>query len=237
MSRSGSGPGDGPLLALDTATEVALVALGGRDGALRAAASWTAGYRHSEELLARLDSLLEAEAVDLAAVTGIVVGTGPGAFTGLRVGLATAKGLAHGLAVPILGISTGAALLEAARTAGLRRPLALLLPAGPTDRVLVIPAPEPSHGHVVARRLAGDEEPDVSPGTTLVAVDLADRVPDSVHEAGVLARAGLAAALLRLAADRLEHGDTDDAATLVPEYVTLPRGVARDAGRITMGRV
>jgi len=101
----------------------------------------------------------------------------------------------------------------------------------------VIPAPEPSHGHVVARRLAGDEEPDVSPGTTLVAVDLADRVPDSVHEAGVLARAGLAAALLRLAADRLEHGDTDDAATLVPEYVTLPRGVARDAGRITMGRV
>ena len=40
-------------------------------------------------------------------LTGIVVGTGPGAFTGLRVGLATAKGLAHGLGIPIVGVSTG----------------------------------------------------------------------------------------------------------------------------------
>lgn len=228
---------DASLLGLDTATAVAMVALGGRDGSLRATAAWTAGYRHGEELLVRLDALLRTEGVGLASVGSIVVGTGPGAFTGLRVGLATAKGLAHGLAVPIVGISTGAALLEAARAAGASGPLALLLPAGPTDRVLVVPAPDPSHGHVTARRLAGDEEPSLPTGTTLVAVDLTGRAPGEAAELGETARAGLAAALLRLGAERLARGDEDDAASLVPEYVTLPRGVEREAGQVTMGRV
>jgi tRNA threonylcarbamoyl adenosine modification protein YeaZ len=234
MSGRGS---SAPLLALDTATATALVAIGRPDGELVAADTWTAGYRHGEELLLRLDALLRAQAVDLASVVAIVVGTGPGAFTGLRVGLATAKGLAHGLERPLIGISTGAALLEASRAAGARPPLALLLPAGPSDRVLVTAAPATAHGHATARRLAADEDLDLAPGTTLVAVDLDDRAPGPALRLGEAARSGLAGAILRLAAVRLDAGDVDDPAELVPEYVTLPRGVSRDGGIVTMGRV
>ncbi len=236
MSELGATRDAGLLLAIDTATEVALVALGRADGSPVAVSTWMAGYRHGEELLVHVDGLLRAEAVELADLGGIVVGTGPGAFTGLRVGLATAKGLAHGLDRPIAGVSSGAALLDAARRAGARDPLALLLPAGPNDRVLVTAAPPPAHGHATALRLVGGEEPQLAAETMLVAVDLRGRAPAAAVELGELARAGLAASLLALGAARLAVGDADDAAELVPEYVSLPRGVARLDGRVTMGR-
>ena len=105
----------GPLLAIDTATTRAVIALGSPDGAVVEARDWVAGYRHGEELLVRIDGLLRDRAVALADLGGLIVGTGPGAFTGLRVGIATAKGLAHALRLPIVGVPTGAALLAAVR--------------------------------------------------------------------------------------------------------------------------
>ena len=204
----------GPVLVVDTATTRAAIALGGIDGTLRGERTWSAGYRHGEELLARIDELLRDEAVAADQLGGLVVGTGPGAFTGLRVGLATVKGLAHALALPVVGVSTGEALLMAA--GGGR--LVLLQPAGPSDRVLT------RHG-AAPRILAGGDDPDLEPGETLVAVDLDGRAPAAAVEAGTRAHAGLAAALLRSGATRLAAGEPDDLATLVPEYVTLPRGV------------
>jgi tRNA threonylcarbamoyl adenosine modification protein YeaZ len=204
----------GPLLVVDTATTRAVIALGGMDGTLRAERSWTAGYRHGEELLARIDALLRDERLAPAALGGLVVGTGPGAFTGLRVGIATVKGLAHALALPVVGVSTGEALIAAA--GGGR--IVLLQPAGQSDRVMT------RHGAAPAI-LAGGEDPVLEPGDTLVAVDLDGRAPADAVEAGVRAHAGLAAALLGAGAARLAAGDPDDLATLVPEYVTLPRGV------------
>ena len=104
----------GPLLVVDTATTTAVIALGTPDGALLATRSWVAGYRHGEELLARIEALLaRAGASPRDAIGGLVVGTGPGAFTGLRVGIATVKGLAYALHLPVVGVPTGAALLAA----------------------------------------------------------------------------------------------------------------------------
>jgi len=103
----------GSLLAIDTATSRVVVARGARDGALEDVASWEAGYRHGEALLPSIERLL-APVGGRAAIGAVVVGTGPGAFTGLRVGIATAKGLAHGLGRPIVGVPTGVALLAAA---------------------------------------------------------------------------------------------------------------------------
>ena len=202
------------ILVVDTATTRAVVALGRLDGTMRAERSWTAGYRHGEELLARIGELLGDEGVEPADLDGLVVGTGPGAFTGLRVGIATVKGLAHALAIPLVGVSTGEALLAAAG-GGTR---VLLQPAGPSDRVLT------RHG-TAPRILAGGDEPDIEPGETLVAVDLAGRAPGAASDAGDRAHERLAAALLRAGSARLAAGDPDDLATLVPEYVTLPRGV------------
>ena len=126
-----------PILAIDTSGTRALVALGASDGALIDERRWVAGYRHGEELLTRTDELLTSCAVELADLGGIVVGTGPGAFTGMRVGLATAKALAHGLGIPIAGVPTSEALLAAA-DAGAGKQAVLLLPAGPSDRVFVV---------------------------------------------------------------------------------------------------
>ncbi len=106
----------GPLLVVDTATTTAVIALGTPDGAVIATRSWVAGYRHGEELLAQVEGLLADQGVDRRDLGGLVVGTGPGAFTGLRVGIATVKGLAYALGLPVVGVPTGEALLAAART-------------------------------------------------------------------------------------------------------------------------
>jgi tRNA threonylcarbamoyladenosine biosynthesis protein TsaB len=210
--------GPGPVLVIDTATTRAVLALGDADGTVRRERSWDAGYRHAEELVPGIETLLQEASLEAAQLRAIVVGTGPGAFTGLRVGIATAKGLAHALGVPIVGVSTGEALLTAA--GGGSRVLAQ--PAGPADRVVTRPGSAPAI-------VAGGEEPALAPGESLVAVDLDGRAPAEAVAAGRMARDGLAAALLRAAAPRLVAGTPDDLATLVPEYVTLPRGVVGSA--------
>jgi tRNA threonylcarbamoyl adenosine modification protein YeaZ len=292
----------GPLLVVDTATRRAVIALGRLDGALVAERSWVAGYRHGEELLARIDALLRDEGVAPGALGGLVVGIGPGAFTGLRVGIATVKGLAYALGLPIVGVATGEALLAAAGTAaagtaagtadtvaggiavagttaagtaaataaagaaaaaagagtadtgtagttaagtaaataaagagagtadtssgrtadtgagGGPVDLVLLQPAGPADAVLSRPGERP-------RIVPGGTDPGLRPDERLVAVDLDGRADEPAAELGLAALGGLAAALLRTGAARLAAGDPDDLVTLVPEYVTLPRGV------------
>jgi len=213
------------LLAIDTSGTRALVALGEADGTIVTERRWTAGYRHGEELLARIDEMLTATSVTLAELGGIVVGTGPGAFTGLRVGIATAKGLAHGLGIPIAGVPTSEALLDAAGIAGAFEgtQAVLLLPAGPSDRVVVAGG--------VARFVRGGEEPEIEPGVVVVAVDLPGRAPQEALALGEGAEAGLAVSLLRLGVSRLAAGG-DDVARLVPEYVTLPRGVPVAKGEV-----
>ncbi|MGA3057354.1 MAG: tRNA (adenosine(37)-N6)-threonylcarbamoyltransferase complex dimerization subunit type 1 TsaB [Candidatus Limnocylindrales bacterium] len=210
------------LLAIDTSGTDALVALGEADGTLVVERRWAAGYRHGEELLARIDEMLTATGVRLAELAGIVVGTGPGAFTGLRVGLATAKALARELAIPLAGVATSEALLEAAAV-GDGKQAALLLPAGPSDRVFVAAGE--------ARLVKGGDEPEVRPGAVLVAVDLPGRAPADALVRGAQAEAGLSAALLKLGTRRLAAGG-DDVALLVPEYVTLPRGVSAVKGEV-----
>jgi tRNA threonylcarbamoyl adenosine modification protein YeaZ len=210
------------LLAIDTSGMDALVALGRENGSLVAERRWAAGYRHGEELLTRIDEMLKGEGVALAVLAGVVVGTGPGAFTGLRVGLATAKALARELAIPIAGVATSEALLEAAAL-GVGTRAVLLLPAGPSDRVFVADG--------VATLVKGGEEPPVEPGCLVVAVDLPERAPADELVRGMQAQAGLSTALLRLGAHKLAAGG-DDVARLVPEYVTLPRGVAGVKGEV-----
>jgi tRNA threonylcarbamoyl adenosine modification protein YeaZ len=210
---------DRPILLIDTATTRAVIALGAADGTLLERRAWTAGYRHGEELLAQVERLLEAGGTPLWGLGAIVVGTGPGAFTGLRVGIATAKGLAHALGVPIVGVASGLALLDAARrVVPDGDAFVLLQPAGPNDRVVV------RRGEA-ARIVPGGVDPELAPGERLVAVDLAGRADAHAVALGDAAVEGLAAAVLRIAARRLAAGDADDLAGLVPEYVTLPRGV------------
>ena len=220
---------EGRVLAIDTSGTSALVALGDGAGALLTERRWPAGYRHGEELLTRIDEMLTTAGVPIAELSGIIIGTGPGAFTGLRVGLATAKALARGLSVPIAGVPTSEALLGAAGLAGAFEGMqaVLLLPAGPSDRVVVAGGS--------ATLLRGGEEPELNAETTLVAVDLTGRAPAAALALGVQAESGLAASLVRLGVERLASGG-DDVARLVPEYVSLPRGVPVMKGEVRWSR-
>jgi tRNA threonylcarbamoyl adenosine modification protein YeaZ len=213
------------ILAIDTATTRVVIATGSPDGTADGVSTWVAGYRHGETLLPSIGRFLGEQNLRRSRLTAIVVGTGPGAFTGLRVGMATAKGMAHGLGIPLVGVGTGEALLAAG---GVERPV-LLLPAGPSDRVLVRPGTAP-------RRLPGGTEPDLADGETLIALDLEGRAPEDAVARGETARDGLGPALLRLGAARLADVPDGELATLVPEYVTLPRGARPADGDVAWSR-
>jgi tRNA threonylcarbamoyl adenosine modification protein YeaZ len=215
-----SGTGD-VLLAIDSATTRVVVAAGTRDGTVLDTIDWPAGYRHGETLLPAIDDLLGRLAVERGRLAAIVVGTGPGAFTGLRVGIATAKGIAQALDRPLIGVSTGDALL-----AGAPDEAVLLLPAGPSDR-LVVRRGSP------ARLVAGDADAGIGSGTVVLALDLSGRAPEDALARGEAARSDLGASLVRLGAARLAAGEADDLARLVPDYVTLPRGVRSEAGEVS----
>jgi len=93
------------LLALDTATPAVTVALhDGRE--VVASSSQVDARRHGELLLPAVDRVLAAAGLGLDAVTGIVVGIGPGPYTGLRVGLMTADTFGLVLGVPVHGVCT-----------------------------------------------------------------------------------------------------------------------------------
>ena len=96
------------ILAFDTATEVATSALVD-DGEVL-------GERVSRAvtLLEDVDALLRQAGARTGDLDGLAVGVGPGSFTGVRMGLATARGLALGLDIPVAGVSTLAALAAGA---------------------------------------------------------------------------------------------------------------------------
>jgi tRNA threonylcarbamoyladenosine biosynthesis protein TsaB len=88
------------IFAFDTATTVSTCALV-RDGELLGAR-----LAQARSVLAAADELMRAAGIEPRELDGIVVGTGPGSFTSIRMGLATARGLALALGVPVAGVST-----------------------------------------------------------------------------------------------------------------------------------
>jgi len=100
------------LLALDTSGPVGSVAVGSA-GQVLALVSLTERQEHAARLVPAIDRALCAAALAPGDLTGVVVGEGPGSFTGVRVAAATAKGLARALDVPLWAVSslTAAALV------------------------------------------------------------------------------------------------------------------------------
>ncbi|MCB0195854.1 MAG: tRNA (adenosine(37)-N6)-threonylcarbamoyltransferase complex dimerization subunit type 1 TsaB [Anaerolineae bacterium] len=93
------------ILALDTATQYAGLALLGPDGLL-AEESWNAGRNHTVELMPRLVRMLKTAQLEMTDLTALAVALGPGSFTGLRIGLAVAKGIALPHKLAVVGVPT-----------------------------------------------------------------------------------------------------------------------------------
>ena len=203
------------ILLLDTATRQPVVALAAVDGTVLAERTWESRHRHGEELLARLDECLAEVGALRADLTAVVVGTGPGSFTGLRIGLATAKTIAYAIGIPIVAVSSTLALAQAATTADPQvTHVTVALPAGAADRYV--------HRFKIVDGMAVEAKP--------AALTATSPKPDEVDGEQI---PGLAAALARLGAAALRDGATDDPGTLVPAYVALPRGIAAAATEMT----
>lgn len=97
------------VLAIDSSGLVATVAVAEDDNML---AEYTVNYKktHSQTLLPMLDEIAKMTDLDLNTIDGIAVAAGPGSFTGLRIGSATAKGLGLALGKPLIAVPTVDAL-------------------------------------------------------------------------------------------------------------------------------
>jgi tRNA threonylcarbamoyladenosine biosynthesis protein TsaB len=115
------------LLALDTSTSTASVALFDGQRVL-SETTWLAGREHSTRLLVEVEAALDRIKRTANDLTGLAVARGPGSFTGVRVALSVAKGVAAGLGIPLWGVSSLEVLAAAAGDVDL--PVRAVLEAG-----------------------------------------------------------------------------------------------------------
>jgi tRNA threonylcarbamoyl adenosine modification protein YeaZ len=209
------------ILGVDTSTRASIVTLGGSEPL--ATSRREVQHRHGSHVLEQVDEVLAAAGCLLDEVDALAVGTGPGSFTGLRVGLATLKTVAYARQLPLVGVMSSDALRRAGAAAGGAVDAAVVLPAGARDHYLARPGEDPL-------LIAPGELPAALAGGPVLTVDMDPELlgPAAAAE-GAAAVEGLAAALLGIAAGRLAAGEQDDVAELTPAYVALPRGVTRAA--------
>lgn len=93
------------ILSIETSTSICSVAVH-QDGALISLKELNESGAHSEKLMGMIDSVLLEADLEYAQLDALAVSEGPGSYTGLRIGVSTAKGLAYALEKPLIGINT-----------------------------------------------------------------------------------------------------------------------------------
>jgi tRNA threonylcarbamoyladenosine biosynthesis protein TsaB len=214
------------LLAIDTATRFAGLAL--YDGeVIRSELCWLSNRNHSTELAPTMVRMLDQQGVAPTDISAVAVASGPGSFTGLRIGMSVAKGLAEACNVPILGVPTLDVL--AFQHAEQRRPIWAVIQAG-RKRLCA--------GRYERRRGRWRQRGDIQlttleglvaliSGRSLVCGELsqeeASYIAAHTEQDIVFATPSQSmrrpACLAELAWRRFEQGESDDLATLSPVYV------------------
>ncbi len=213
-------------LTIDTASEMASVALS-REGALEVELTWRCPRNHSQELLPAARYLLGRSGADKEQLTAIFVCIGPGSYTGLRVGIACAKGLAFALRLPVVGV--GRLEADAYQHVDFAGPICAVHRAGRGELAWAVYRNAPSGWRqVTAPRLTTPEELMTKVRRhTLFCGEIDGELAGRLREAlGVKARFASPALSLRRAATiaelawpRLVTGQADDAASLRPIYL------------------
>ena len=219
------------LLALDTSTRTASVALA-RPGELLGEYTWRAGLNHTRQLLPVVRAILVENQTEMADLTAIAVAKGPGSFNGLRAGMATAKGFAYSLDIPLLAVGT--LEVEAYAHAAVPWPICALHDAGRGELAWAMYRRQPSGDwvQVLTERIT---KPEVMIRTvrgrrTLLCGEVPSwllpllQAPSASRcvLASPAASVRRAALLAELAWKRLEAGQAENVATLQPLYLRRP---------------
>jgi tRNA threonylcarbamoyladenosine biosynthesis protein TsaB len=219
-------PPAGPVLAFDTSTPVASVAVG-EGGRVLAERAFEAAARASAELLPAVDAAVREAGLAPRGLGAVVVGAGPGSFTGVRIAAATAKGLVRALRAPLFAYSS--LLAAAAVHRDVARAVCALFDArnrdvyagcwrfGP-DGVDEVLSPAAGRVDAVLERLGGGPPPLFTGRGAALHRDLVEAAfgPGTVVAGG---EGSLAAALLWLAHAAPGAGRVADAAAWEPDYL------------------
>jgi tRNA threonylcarbamoyladenosine biosynthesis protein TsaB len=211
------------LLSINTCGNTASVALGVADtkGLKVLATAELAVRTYSARLIPEIAALLQKHQATLSDIEAIVVVSGPGSFTGIRVGLSTAKGLAEGAGIPLVAVSRLALLANAS---GLPHVLAAV-DAGRGDYYVG----EYRSGNKLGETLMTGEETVSAakqPGAGVLVCDESRADAASASACSALAICGPiyvqppdAAEALRFALSRVQAGDFDNPETLDANYL------------------
>lgn len=93
------------LLNIETSTAICSVALG-KDGKLLALKENKEGMKHASHLTVFIENILKENNLSTADLDGVAISMGPGSYTGLRIGVSTAKGICYGAGIPLIAVST-----------------------------------------------------------------------------------------------------------------------------------
>ena len=228
------------IVAIDSSTDTASLALA-RGSKVLAQVSWRCGQNHSVELLPRLTRLLSEAKASLKDTSLVIVAKGPGSFNGLRVGLATAKGLAFSLSVPIIGISS--LEMEAYGHAEAGLPVCPIFNAGRGEIATALYQKTNSGWHTLAPEHIStvDALNDEIGEKTLFCGEyvntIARQLKAKLKEKAVIAPDQMrsAVSLIELAQPRINAGDYDDPTTLQPIYLRRPHITQHKRQKFTNG--
>ncbi|MDC3030141.1 tRNA (adenosine(37)-N6)-threonylcarbamoyltransferase complex dimerization subunit type 1 TsaB [Flavobacteriales bacterium] len=210
------------IVCIETATKSCSVALS-KDGHLVAVKEEVSEqYSHSEQLTVFIEQLLQKERLNVSDLDAIAVSSGPGSYTGLRIGVSTAKGLCYASDVPLIAVSTLSAMAQAMKDKYHETQLCPMLDARRMEVYCALYSK--SHASPVVAKIIDQDSfaEELAQGPLLFFGDGADKCQDMLTHTNAHFELGVypsATNMIPLAQDKFQNQDFEDVAYFEPFYL------------------
>lgn len=209
------------ILHLETATKVCSVALSLNGQIKQLKEIQEAGFSHGENLTLLIEDILKSEGIDSNQLSAVSVASGPGSYTGLRIGVSTAKGLCYALSIPLIAVD---ALVSIQQNAIEKYPVQNIIPMIDARRMEVFAAVYNSKGEILKPISADvlDENSYVEFEPYIACGDGAEKLKDLWKDRNVIFATEIlssAKGQVKLAYQKFEQKAFEDVAYFEPFYL------------------